>query len=253
MLLSKTLSKIGFKKGLKMKNTLYLLILMASCALGRLQEFNAPNLGKTHFILGLPNPDPLRLKKINLSANSTDLGQRLVCHDGCYKQAFFSPDDNVQEILVQLIDQEKKSIKIAIFSFTDGKIAQALVDARRRGVQVEVIVDITGTRDKFSKIDWLTQNGIKVTVYDPKNNSIYNDIMHHKFVIFENNIGGKSLLWTGSYNFTKSATLKNQENVLVLDEIHLIAKYSHQFALIKDRSRNQTVLVTHNKRKRLMA
>lgn len=233
---------------------IFALLFFTSICVGTTQEFNAPNLGKTHFILGLPIPAPVPLKKINLPVNSSamqtsDLNARLVCHDGCYKQAFFSPDDNVQEILVQLIEQEQMSIKIAIFSFTDGKIAQALIDARQRGVEVEVIADISGLRDKFSKIDLLKKNGIKVTVYDPRNTSIYNDIMHHKFVLFGKNIGGKSLLWTGSYNFTKSATLKNQENVLVLDEIHLITKYAKQFDVIKDRSRNRTMLVTTKKRK----
>lgn len=236
-----------------MKKIIVNLVWIAStCILGTAQEFNAPNLGKTHFILGLPTPLSVPLKKIQLPANSSDLSAKLVCHDGCYKQAFFSPDDNVQEILVQLIEQEKKSIKIAIFSFTDGKIAQTLINARRRGVQVEVIVDVTGLRDKFNKIEALTANGIKVMIYDPKNNSIYNDIMHHKFVIFENNIGDKSLLWTGSYNFTRSATLNNQENVLILDEIHLIQKYARQFELLKDRTRNQTILAS-NKKKRYAA
>lgn len=235
-----------------MKFTALIFLFLISPVMGTAKEFNAPNLGKTHFILGLPTPSVIPLKKNQLPANSLDLGQKLVCHDGCYKQAFFSPDDNVQEILVQFINQEKKSIKIAIFSFTDGKIAQALIDAVRRGVHVEIIADASGLRDKFSKIDILKEHGIKVTVYDPKNTTIYNNIMHHKFVIFENNIGSKSLLWTGSYNFTKSATLNNQENVLVLDEIHLIQKYAQQFEVIKDRTRNKTLLATSNKRKRFM-
>jgi phosphatidylserine/phosphatidylglycerophosphate/cardiolipin synthase-like enzyme len=233
-----------------MNKLILILMMIAFQSFGATQEFNAPNLGKTHFILGLPTPPPLKLRKINLPANSSNLEQRLACHDGCYKQAFFSPDDNVQEILVQLIAQEKKSIKIAIFSFTDGKIAHALLDAAGRGVHVEIIVDASGLRDKFSKIDILKESGIKVTVYDPKNNTVYNNIMHHKFVIFGNNIGGKSLLWTGSYNFTKSATMNNQENVLVLDEIHLIQKYAHQFELIKDRTKNSRVLA-HNKGKKV--
>lgn len=232
---------------------LHLILVVGSTDIfGITKEFNAPNLGKTHFILGLPTPPSVPLKKIQLPANLSNLSEKLICHDGCYKQAFFSPDDNVQEILVQLIEQEKRSIKIAIFSFTDGKIAKALIDARYRGVQVEVIIDVTGLRDKFNKIEALKANGVKVTVYDPKNNSIYNDIMHHKFVIFENNIGDKSLLWTGSYNFTKSATLNNQENVLILDEIHLIQKYARQFELLKDRTRNQTILAS-NKKKRYAA
>lgn len=233
-----------------MKFIAFILLFLISTVQGTIKPFNAPNLGKTHFILGLPTPPVIPIKKNQLSANLPDLGQKLLCHDGCYKQAFFSPDDNVQEILVQLINQEKKSIKIAIFSFTDGKIAQALIDAAYRGVQVEIIVDACGLRDKFSKIELLKSNGIKVTVYDPKNTTMYNNIMHHKFVIFENNIGGKSLLWTGSYNFTKSATMNNQENVLVLDEIHLIQKYAQQFEVIKDRTRNKTIVARTDKRKR---
>lgn len=226
-------------------------LLWCICAFATTQEFNAPNLGKTHFILGLPAPTSVPLKKINPGLNSSDLSEKLICHDGCYKQAFFSPDDNVQEILIWLINQEKKSIKIAIFSFTDGKIAHALIDAVARGVKVEVIVDVSGLRDKFSKIEMLRDNGVKVTVYDPRNTTVYNNIMHHKFVIFENNVGAKSLLWTGSYNFTKSATLNNQENVLVLDEIHLIQKYAQQFELIKERTK-KPMLITAHKRRRLI-
>lgn len=234
-----------------MKLIILILLFLAQTIGGTTKEFNAPNLGKTHFILGLPAVTPMPLKKIQLSANSTGLREKLVCHDGCYKQAFFSPDDNVQEILVQLINQEKKSIKIAIFSFTDGKIAKALIDAVERGIQVEIIVDVSGLRDKFSKIEMLKAHGVKVTVYDPKNNTVYNNIMHHKFVIFENNIGGKSLLWTGSYNFTKSATINNQENVLVLDEIHLVQKYAHQFELIKERTHKKVLVSSTSKRKQL--
>ena len=231
-------------------NSLFLMLLTLAChASGTTLDFNSPNLGKTHFILGLPTLTPPPLKKIQPAPNLHDLNKKLVCHDGCYKQAFFSPDDNVQEILVQLIDQEKKSIKIAIFSFTDGKIAQALIEAARRGVQVEIIVDASGLRDKFSKIELLKGHNIKVTVYDPKNNTVYNNIMHHKFVIFENNVASKSLLWTGSYNFTKSATMNNQENVLVLDEMHLIQKYAHQFELIKERTKNSRVLAHHKQKK----
>ena len=192
-----------------MKNIFSLLVMLQDRQ-GDHQEFNAQIWARRILFWGCL-ASPLPLKKIQPSPNLPDFNARLVCHDGCYKQAFFSPDDNVQEILVQLIDQEQTSIKIAIFSFTDGKIAQALVDARRRGVKVEVIVDVTGIKDKFSKIEWLKSNGITVIVYDPKNTSIYNDIMHHKFVVFGKNVGGKSLLWTGSYNFTKSVTLKNKK------------------------------------------
>ena len=49
-------------------------------------------------------------------------------------------------MLVQLIEHEK-NILIAVFSFTDSVIANALVDAKKRGVQVEVVTDISCARN----------------------------------------------------------------------------------------------------------
>jgi phosphatidylserine/phosphatidylglycerophosphate/cardiolipin synthase-like enzyme len=65
--------------------------------------------------------------------------------------------------------------------------------------------------------------------------------MHHKFVLFEKNVGGKSLVWTGSYNFTKSATRNNQENIVLLDSKPLIDKYAKQFSLLQERTRKLPV------------
>jgi mitochondrial cardiolipin hydrolase len=196
--------------------------------------FNNQEFGKTHFIVGFPHQENGAQQKC--APSKQGLAQMLQCDDGSFKQAFFSPDDNLQEILIGLIDHEKSSIRIAIFSFTNGAIAQALVNAHRRGVQVEIVTDISSMYDRFGKIRWLKEQGIKVYVYNPFNKAILNNIMHHKFVLFANNIEGKALLWTGSANWTRSAKENNQENVIVLDESHLIARYAHQFNLLKDRT-----------------
>ena len=199
--------------------------------------FNAPDLGKTHFIVGLPcvpPPPPLTTRK-----NSAFI-PALRGPDGSLCQAFFSPDDNLQEILIQLITTEQKSIKAAIFCFTDGDIARALIDAHYRGVHIEIITDTSCLKDKFNKIELLQKYRIPVYVYRPGALTIYNDIMHNKFVVFEKNVDGKSLVWTGSFNFTKSAKLKNQENVIVCDQIHLINRYTKQFAILKDRITKKT-------------
>lgn len=195
--------------------------------------FNDPNLGKTHFIVGLP-PEQVAQKE-NPSCIATAVPGILQCIDGSFKRALFSPEDDVQKTLIELIGQEREYILVAVFSFTDGTIAQALIDAKKRGVTVEVITDISCTRDKFSKIGFLKENGIKIFVYNPKNISILNDIMHHKFVLFGKNIENKQLLWTGSFNFTKSANINNQENILILDELSLIERYRKQFALLKEK------------------
>lgn len=211
-------------------------------------SFNDPDLGKTHFIVGLP-PAQMVAKDKEI-CTETEIPGLLHCKDGSFKQALFSPDDNLQEILVQLIDREKEYILIAIFSFTDSIIANALVEAKKRGVQVEIVTDISCTRDKFSKIDFLKENGIKVYVYNPRNVTILNNIMHNKFVLFGKNIENKPLLWTGSFNFTKSAQLNNQENILILDELSLIERYRKQFAILKERvARKVPQKLAHQKKR----
>jgi len=72
--------------------------------------------------------------------------------------------------------------------------------------------------------------------------------MHNKFVIFSCNVGNKTLLWTGSFNFTKSAQLRNQENVVVLDDPCIIEKYEKQFEVIKKRTGKPIMKLAHKKR-----
>jgi len=48
-------------------------------------------------------------------------------------------------------------------------------------------------------------------------------------------------VWTGSYNFTKSATRNNQENIVLLDSKPLIDKYAKQFSLLQERTRKLPV------------
>lgn len=218
-----------------MKHLIVLCALLLSTALAKdasIPIFDDPTLGKTHFIVGLP---PEQIAKKSNDCAPTNIPGLLQCKDGSFKHALFSPEDDVQKILLELIGQEKEYILVAVFSFTDGAIAQALIDAKKRGVTVEVITDISCTRDKFTKIGYLKEHGVKVYVYNPKNLSILNNIMHHKFVLFGKNIENKPLLWTGSFNFTKSAQVNNQENILILDELPLIERYRKQFALLKEK------------------
>ena len=105
--------------------------------------FNAPDLGKTHFIIGLQPEKVVHEQRVKECGQETNLCELLRCKDGSFKQAFFSPDDNVQNLLIKLIDNEQLSIKLAIFSFTDGEIAQALMRAQARGVNIEIVTDIS--------------------------------------------------------------------------------------------------------------
>jgi phosphatidylserine/phosphatidylglycerophosphate/cardiolipin synthase-like enzyme len=214
-------------------------------------ELDVPaDFGKTHFIIGYTSDQAVDEIKKNEIISSSDALFDLV-NDGVIKQVFFAPDHKVQDVLLHLIENEKKSIKLAAFSFTDLDIANALIAALKRGVSIEIVADPGCLQDKFGKIPMMQDHGFAIFIYDPnhkKNNkSFLVSIMHHKFIIFGKNILDKSLLWTGSFNFTKSAHRHNQENVLVLEDAKLLKKYEAQFELLKARSAKPKKMSTPKK------
>jgi phosphatidylserine/phosphatidylglycerophosphate/cardiolipin synthase-like enzyme len=164
------------------------------------------------------------------------LNKLLVDGNGRIEQAFFTPEDDVRSILISLIALEKKSLRIAIYTITDKEIAQALVHAAKRGVHVECVVDRGYGQDKYSKVALLANEGIAVWVYQTSMNEREMALMHNKFCLFEDTIQHKSLLWTGSFNFTNRASTRNRENVIILDSQKLWDHYQKQFAILKMRS-----------------
>lgn len=188
------------------------------------------NFGKTNFIIGMPSSYAVQ-RYADDQADDKQLDQKGI------HEAYFSPDDDLQQKLIDYIKHEQEGIKLAIFSFTDKDIADALIDAHKRGVKIEVVADAGLLADRFGKIACLQESGIKIYLYDP--NQAHRDaktlshIMHNKFVLFQKNKQNGPLIWTGSYNFTRSARLSNKENVVVLDNVHIITKFDRQFDGLK--------------------
>ncbi len=156
---------------------------------------------------------------------------------GCFAESsgnahykvYFSPDDQVADKLVTLINNEQKSIKVAVYSFTHRDVISALVRAKKRGVDVEVVVDPFSVKAK-SPLHRLVKAEIPVFVWDPRTVENRRCLMHDKFCIF-----GNHTVWTGSFNFTYDATTSHQENALVLKGDELAKKYAEQFEKIKNR------------------
>lgn len=146
-------------------------------------------------------------------------------------QIYFTPRDDIKSQLIELIKQEKKSIEAAVYMFTEKVMAQALVDAHVRGVKVVLILDQISMGDRFGKGSFLQNNGIPVLVYKTDSFNMFSTpIMHHKFFIFgHNGIVGKSLVWTGSFNCTASASKQNYENVIVSDDAGMVQSYRQCF------------------------
>jgi phosphatidylserine/phosphatidylglycerophosphate/cardiolipin synthase-like enzyme len=144
-------------------------------------------------------------------------------------QAFFTPQDDLTTLLIEMVNAEKTSIHGAMYMFTDKKIAQALINAKKRGVDVQLIIDQISMAS-CGKGKMLQENGVIVFVHRTDGFNPYSSaLMHHKFFIFGSNKNDKSWLWTGSWNCTLRATGHNDENVLVLDDSQVITDYRSCF------------------------
>jgi phosphatidylserine/phosphatidylglycerophosphate/cardiolipin synthase-like enzyme len=130
-------------------------------------------------------------------------------------QVFFSPKGGCTEAVVRELTAANDTILVQAYSFTSSPIAQALVDAHRRGVKVEVILDKSQRTEKYSEADFLANMGIPARI------DARHAIAHNKVMI----IDGRTLI-TGSFNFTNAAEQHNAENLLVIRSTDLAATYT---------------------------
>ncbi|KAB8033807.1 phospholipase D family protein [Fluviispira multicolorata] len=137
--------------------------------------------------------------------------------DAPYKVCFTPGSDCAQEI-VNEIDLAKKSIFVQAYSFTSAPIAKAIVNAKKRGVEVNVILDKGQFSQKYSSAKFLQNQGIPLWK-DSKP-----AIAHNKIIIIDT----KTVI-TGSFNFTKAAQERNAENVLIISDATLANKYKENW------------------------
>ena len=130
-------------------------------------------------------------------------------------QVYYSPKGGCTEAVVDNIGKAKSTILVQAYSFTSAPIAKALVDANKRGVKVQVILDKSQRTEKYSGADFLLHEGVSTWI-DAKH-----AIAHNKIMV----IDGHTIL-TGSFNFTKAAEESNAENLLVIDDAALAKKYT---------------------------
>ncbi len=144
-------------------------------------------------------------------------------------EVHFSPHGGCTDAVVSEIKSARSSILVQAYSFTSAPIAQAIVDAHRRGVHVEVILDSSHKTAKYSEADFLQHAGIPVLI-DGRH-----AIAHNKIMIID---GG--VIVTGSFNFTKQAEQSNAENLLVIRDRALADQYTANWKLHAEHSEQYT-------------
>lgn len=126
-------------------------------------------------------------------------------------------EGGIEDFLIEKINQADRSIDIAVYEFDLENVAQALIAAKRRGVEVRVVYD-DELSDPDPQIRELKSAGI-VTV--PDNRSAF---MHNKFFVFDD-----LCIWTGSFNISTNAAYRNNENALYFCSSDAAENYATEF------------------------
>ena len=144
-------------------------------------------------------------------------------------QACFSPEGRCSNHILREIGQAKEEILAAVYALTSDELAWALIQARRRGLRVQVIVDREFDKEnETSKGSFLRQQQVpvrRISGAGKESRQGKKGLMHQKFAVID-----RSVVLTGSYNWTLSADKFNHENLLVFRDARPLAdEYRRQF------------------------
>jgi phosphatidylserine/phosphatidylglycerophosphate/cardiolipin synthase-like enzyme len=119
--------------------------------------------------------------------------------------AHFSPKGGCQEAVVRELKSARREILVQAYSFTADPLTYALVDAKKRGVHVDVLLDRSNEAERYSDLHIFLEHGLAPLI------DAQHAIAHNKVMIID-----QKVLITGSYNFTNQAEEDNAENLLVI-------------------------------------
>lgn len=126
---------------------------------------------------------------------------------GAQVEVGFSPDGGAERLVLKTINTAQKSIRLAAYSFTSPKVVRALLDAKRRGVDVRVVADDKGNQSKAGVAALNLLAGARIPT---RLNGAY-AIHHDKYIVADG-----LHVQTGSYNYSQAAAKSNSENVIVI-------------------------------------
>jgi Phosphatidylserine/phosphatidylglycerophosphate/cardiolipin synthases and related enzymes len=133
-------------------------------------------------------------------------------------RACFTPENQCQKFIVEAIKAAQQEVLMQSYSFTAYQIAQALAEAKARGLTVSLLIDRSQLTAPYTKLSFLKKAGITILV-DPALG-----IAHNKVLIIDN-----KLVITGSYNWTNAAEKRNSENVLFIQNKEIVSAYQNRW------------------------
>jgi phosphatidylserine/phosphatidylglycerophosphate/cardiolipin synthase-like enzyme len=138
----------------------------------------------------------------------------------------FSRTEDTRGLLSSLISSANRTLRVMVMAITSDALAEALIRAKIRGVDVAVIIDDeykTGSGSDYSR---LLEAGIDIRSDNSRR------LMHHKVIVVDGHITA-----TGSYNWSAAAEESNWENVIVMDSDVIASMYVEEFNRIWEQTK----------------
>lgn len=156
---------------------------------------------------------------------------REIGYDGGWWAVLFSPGASGDEVngryildkLIGYIDNAELSIYLAVFETDLTPVAEALVRAHQRGVDVRWVTDDEHGIDADME-EGRGQFALMEAAGIPIHDDLRSALMHNKFVIIDGHI-----VWTGSMNLTTRDIYRNNNNIVVVESPEVAAVYEAEF------------------------
>jgi phosphatidylserine/phosphatidylglycerophosphate/cardiolipin synthase-like enzyme len=134
-------------------------------------------------------------------------------------RVYFSPDDDALAGILQVLGRAEEQVIVMAYTLTADEIADALIELALEGQDVRLLAEADQIRSTGNDFERLKENGVDArTDINPYN-------MHHKVIV----IDGRVVI-CGSYNFTRSAEERNDENLIIIKDESLADSYLIEFA-----------------------
>lgn len=159
---------------------------------------------RAKFLLLAAAFSPLLLAAPSFTASA---GARHAADRPIRASACFSPGGGCESRIVEMIAAAKKNIRVQMYFFTSKRIGQALAQAAKHGIKVDIILDKSQEKAAYGPWRVMRRDGVRI-YFDDKHETANN-----KIVLID-----KRVVITGSYNFTKAAEEKNAENVIIIED-----------------------------------
>lgn len=156
----------------------------------------------------------------DLAANNRRTHGATVNLSGTLIETHFCPQERCEAFIDERITNAQTSVQFMIFTFTADPVGNALIAAHERGVSIEGVIE-KRQMSEYSEHIRLREHNISVRA---DGNSA---TMHHKVFIIDNRT-----VITGSYNPTKAASERNDENILIIDDTRIAQAFLREYSLV---------------------